>query len=335
MRRLISLVVGFVVLLASAVSAADPQKATLTIEGMTCGGCAAAVKLQLKRTEGVTAYEVSYESKRADVTYDPGVTTPAKIAESVAAQTGYRVTVAAAAGDKGAATSPHAGGKCDEDCCRRPAATTQAAAAQGLVSLARDIGPLTSDFTAAKAHARFLTILSPTCSACVHGAEAVKAAIVAAGADREVFVVWAPMLDGDDAAAATRASATLAAPRVHQYWDPERRVGTAFRKDLFPDAASRMRRSVSAGHPFAEHLGQREDTQPEWDIYTFYDAGTEWRERAPMPAHWVRQTARLQRDGKGLISLMWIDDYARHPVEGSLTDQLRLLLRPTAARASR
>lgn len=335
MRRVLSLVVGFVVLLASAVSAADPQKTTLAIEGMTCGGCAVGVKLQLKRTEGVTAYEVSYESKCAEVTYDPGVTTPAKIAETLAAQTGYRVTVAASAGDKAAATAHRAGGKCDGDCCRRPAVATQATVAPGLVSLARDLRALASDFTAAKGHARFLTILSPTCSACVHGAEAVKAAIVAAGADREVFVVWAPMLDGDDAAAASRGAEMLAAPRVHQYWDPERRVGTAFRKDLFPDAASRMRRSVPTGHPFAEHLGQREDTQPEWDIYTFYDAGTEWRERAPAPAHWVRQTARLPRDGKGLISLMWIDDYARPPVEGSLTEQLRLLLRPTAARASR
>ena len=96
MRRLTSLVTGLVLLLASFVAAADPAKTTLAIEGMTCGGCAAAVKLQLKRTDGVTAYDVSYESKRAEVTYDPARTTPQKIAESVA-QTGYQVTVAGAA----------------------------------------------------------------------------------------------------------------------------------------------------------------------------------------------------------------------------------------------
>ncbi len=135
MRRVMFLVVGWAVLLAPAVSAADLQKTALTIEGMTCGGCAAAVKLQLKRTEGVTACEVSYESKRAEVTYDPEVTTAAKIAESLAAQTGYRVTVASPAKDKAVATPHHAGGKCDGNCCRRPPAATQATAGQDLISL--------------------------------------------------------------------------------------------------------------------------------------------------------------------------------------------------------
>lgn len=135
MRGVMFLGVGFAVLHASAVSAADLQKTTLTIEGMTCGGCAAAVKLQLERTEGVTACEVSYESTRAEVTYDPEVTAPAKIAESLAARTGYRVTVASPAKDKAVATPHHAGGKCDGDCCRRPPAATQATAAQGLISL--------------------------------------------------------------------------------------------------------------------------------------------------------------------------------------------------------
>jgi copper chaperone CopZ len=320
MRTLLTLLTSLMVGLGSLSVAAEPVKTTLSIEGMTCGGCAAAVKLHLKRTEGVTAYEVSYEHKSAEVAYDPGVTTPQKIAESLATQTGYKVSVQ---GAKDKSASAHQGGaKCDGDCCRRPPSATQAPAAQGLVSLADDISPFVTAFNAAKARPRFLTILSPTCSACVHGAEAVKAAILSAGTERDVFVVWAPMLDGDDAEAASRASAGLAAPQVRQFWDPQRRVGTSYRKDLFPDSASRMRSSVPADHPFAEHLGHGEDTQPEWDIYMFYDAGAQWAGRAPAPAYWVRQTARMQRDGH-LISLMWIDDYGRPPVEGSLTEQLR------------
>jgi mercuric ion binding protein len=323
MRMLLTLLTGLMVALGSLSVAAETAKATLSIEGMTCGGCAAAVKLHLKRTEGVTAYEVSYERKSAEVTYDPAVTTPQKIAEHLATQTGYKVSVQGAK-DK-SASAHQSGAKCDGDCCRRPPSAAQAQAAEGLVSLADDISPLVSAFNAAKARPRFLTILSPTCSACVHGAEAVKAAILSASDDRDVFVVWAPMLAGDDAAAASVASEGLAAPQVRQYWDPQRRVGTSFRKDLFPDAASRMRSSVPSDHPFAEHLGHREDTQPEWDIYMFYDAGAQWTGRAPAPAYWVRQTARMQRDGS-LVSLMWIDDYARPPVEGSLTEHLR---RPT------
>ena len=322
MRTLLTLLTAVLVAPGSPAVAADSAQTTLSIEGMTCGGCAASVKLHLKRTEGVTAYEVSYERTRAEVTYDTGVTTPQKIAESLAKQTGYKVTALGAA-DKSATAHPPHDADCDGDCCRRPPSAKQAATAQGLVSLADGITPLVSAFNAAEAQARFLTILSPTCSACVHGAEAVKAAVLSAGADRDVFVVWAPMLAADDAAAASRASATLAAPRVRQFWDPARLVGTSFRKDVFPDAASRMRSSVPADHPMAEHLAHREDAQPEWDIYMFYDAGEQWGHGAPAPASWVRQTARMQRDGEGLVSLMWIDDYARPPVEGSLVEYLR------------
>lgn len=69
-------------------AAQSTAKTTLTIKGMTCGGCAAAVKLQLKRTEGVTAYDVSLEKGEADVTYEPARTDPGRIAESVS-KTGF------------------------------------------------------------------------------------------------------------------------------------------------------------------------------------------------------------------------------------------------------
>jgi copper chaperone len=72
--------------------AADPAKAVLAIKGMTCGGCVAAVKVQLKRTEGVSAYDVSLEKAEADVTYDPAKTDPKKIAESVS-KTGFEASV--------------------------------------------------------------------------------------------------------------------------------------------------------------------------------------------------------------------------------------------------
>ena len=83
-------------------------KTTLTIKGMTCGGCAAGVRIQLKKTEGVTAYEVSFEEGEAEVTYDPAKTTPEKIAVSVS-KTGFAASVKKAAGDRvgaGAAMLP-------------------------------------------------------------------------------------------------------------------------------------------------------------------------------------------------------------------------------------
>ncbi len=72
--------------------AADPAKTTLAIKGMTWGGCVAAVKLQLKKTEGVSSYDVSLEKAEADVTYDPVKTEPKKIAESVS-KTGFQASV--------------------------------------------------------------------------------------------------------------------------------------------------------------------------------------------------------------------------------------------------
>ena len=76
--------------------AGDSAKTTLAIKGMTCGGCVAAVKVQLKRTEGVSAYDVSLEKAQADVTYDPGKTDPKTIAESVS-KTGFEASVKAPA----------------------------------------------------------------------------------------------------------------------------------------------------------------------------------------------------------------------------------------------
>ena len=76
--------------------AADARPAaagtTLHIEGMTCGSCATAVQLVLKKVPGVAAARVSYERKQAVVTYDPSKTNPARIASALRAQLPYTVT---------------------------------------------------------------------------------------------------------------------------------------------------------------------------------------------------------------------------------------------------
>ena len=99
-RMLLSHLAGLAFLFSSSAGAADAtSKTTLTIKGMTCGGCVAAVKLQLRKTDGVTAYDVSLEKGEAEVTYDPRKTGPQKIAESVST-TGYAASI------KGAEESP-------------------------------------------------------------------------------------------------------------------------------------------------------------------------------------------------------------------------------------
>jgi copper chaperone CopZ len=91
MREFLSYLAGIALLLSTGAQA-DQTKATLTIKGMTCGGCVAAVKLQLRKTAGVTAYDVSLEKGEAEVSYDRDKTDPKKIAASVS-ETGYAASV--------------------------------------------------------------------------------------------------------------------------------------------------------------------------------------------------------------------------------------------------
>ena len=56
----------------------------LHVEGMTCGGCTMATRKVLERLAGVTKAEVSYERKRAVVTYDPRKVTVAQMIAAVA-----------------------------------------------------------------------------------------------------------------------------------------------------------------------------------------------------------------------------------------------------------
>ena len=91
MKRIRALVVA-VLATASLSWGAETAKTTLKIQGMTCEGCVPTIKMQLKNTEGVIAYEVSFEKGEAVVSYDPANTTPAKIAQSVS-QTGYMASV--------------------------------------------------------------------------------------------------------------------------------------------------------------------------------------------------------------------------------------------------
>ena len=93
MKNTFSVLAVVVSLAFASLAASDSTaKTTLSIKGMTCGGCVAAVKVQLKKTNGVTAYEVSLDKAEAEVTYDPARTEPKKIAESVS-KTGFQASV--------------------------------------------------------------------------------------------------------------------------------------------------------------------------------------------------------------------------------------------------
>ena len=67
------------------------QTATLNIDGMTCNGCVQSVKNALLRSAGVSDAQVSLEEKKAQVTFDEQVTTPAALANAVS-EAGYEAS---------------------------------------------------------------------------------------------------------------------------------------------------------------------------------------------------------------------------------------------------
>lgn len=72
---------------------AATKTTTIAVEGMTCGGCATAVKQVIRKVDGVAEASVSYGDKRAIVTYDPAKTTPSQIANAIVKTLPYKATV--------------------------------------------------------------------------------------------------------------------------------------------------------------------------------------------------------------------------------------------------
>jgi copper chaperone CopZ len=77
---------------ASSGGGAAAMTTTMTITGMTCGGCVAKVEERLGRAVGVAGYEVSLETGEARVSYEPAATTPEAIAAAIS-ETGLAAAV--------------------------------------------------------------------------------------------------------------------------------------------------------------------------------------------------------------------------------------------------
>ncbi|MFC4161052.1 heavy-metal-associated domain-containing protein [Chitinimonas lacunae] len=63
---------------------------TFQIEGMSCGGCVAAVEQALKSVPGVTTVRVDLGAKSALIEFDPSKTAPPALREAIEAA-GYEV----------------------------------------------------------------------------------------------------------------------------------------------------------------------------------------------------------------------------------------------------
>ena len=105
------------------------------------------------------------------------------------------------------------------------------------------------------------------------------------------LITWLPMLEGDDAEAASRQSELFRESRVSKGWDAQRRIG-----DLF-----------------AQTLGLQSTA---WDVYLLYPPGVRWDDaKPPQPAFWMHQLPEVM----GADSKLFLD-------ADRLAEELRRLL---------
>jgi hypothetical protein len=168
--------------------------------------------------------------------------------------------------------------KAESTATEKTSASTNASAK--LLDLSTSIDPVRAEFNARKSELRFLTILSPTCGACLHGARAVKQTIVDNPATKPLveIVVWIPMLEDDSVAAANEAAIIFRDVQISQFWDARQKLG----KEV----------ALSVGVP--ERIA--------WDIYLFYPRGVEWSGGgAPRPEVALAQVGGVVVATKGAL----------------------------------
>lgn len=100
-----------------------------------------------------------------------------------------------------------------------------------------------------------------------------------------VYVVWLPVLPGDDRQAAEKATAEIDDPRARHFWAADQTLGLAFGRTL--------------PLPLARDLA--------WDIYLTFPAAARFEERVPAPERWFHQLGMDERylgDGAGLTGAL-------------------------------
>lgn len=188
--------------------------------------------------------------------------------------------------------------------------------------LGDDLSPLRAAFNAHADRWRVVSLVSPTCSECVLGAEAVQKEIVDRypAARVSALSIWIPMLATDNEQAA-RASATIfPEDRAVQFYDGRQSVGWAYARGTFAGFIDRARKSLPPGHYLAEAFDDpQRRNRPQWDLYMLYAPGVRWEQAPPVPTHWIRHCGRTD----GQKSTYWVDSPDAAPREGNLFEAMR------------
>jgi hypothetical protein len=211
--------------------------------------------------------------------------------------------------------------------CGVPAAAHDDAP-RDMIVLGDDLSPLREAFNATSDRWRVLALVSPTCSECILGAEAVEREITSRypAGRASALVVWIPMIPADSEDAA-RASATIfPAGRAQQYYDARQSLGWACTRQSFAGFMERARKFVPDDDMLAMEIDSHGGAErPQWDLYMLYAPGVRWAGSAgpPLPDHWIRHTGR--RDG--VTSTYWRDTPDAPPQQGDLFEAIREMAR--------
>lgn len=210
------------------------------------------------------------------------------------------------------------------DRCCGQAITARDSMPRTVTVLDETLTPLAQAFNAQADRWRVVALVSPTCSECAYGAEAVQKEIGSRYPAKDVaaLIVWIPMLPSDNEPAA-RASATIfPADRARQFYDSRQAVGWGYARQTLAGFVERARTSLPEGHWLApEFQNRRDGERPQWDLYMLYAPGVRWTgEAPPVPTHWIRH---LGRGEDRRISTYWLDTPESGPRDGNLFDAMR------------
>ena len=121
---------------------------------------------------------------------------------------------------------------------------------------ANALDELKAQFNKDKGAPRLIVLVSPTCPACVGGAQWIHDEILKEypTLNIHVYAIWYEMYPGDSPKAFPSAKKTMPDARVTHYWDKKKATGRWFKT----------------------HVPSASDKPIMWDAYYLYDANAEW-----------------------------------------------------------
>jgi hypothetical protein len=131
-----------------------------------------------------------------------------------------------------------------------------------------DLNELRARFNRDKGKVRLLLLLSPTCRGCLRGASEVQSKVLdkIKDPDLRVYVVYLPILAGDQERSVPSATKQIPDGRVSYFWDGKGELGQVYSRVL-----------------------QIPEGKTAWDVYLAFDSNPEWKESAPVPNYWQHQ----------------------------------------------